>query len=236
MSIKVMSMSTVHHNVIPIVAADSTDDELSMILSGFLSAFDALLCTICPVEDHQLVVMLSWELLLRLQRLITPFVDCSPSSVGSSLSSDQSKLELVIKLVDSLRVLLRWKQVVNFGVAVDGRRVIDDIPSTILHLATSTLNTDKDNSLFNSYSTMTMTMTACVRCLINALINDEPRIRSFCEQNVDGLGKLSIILSTTSSRSRSTADQAVYSDSDGSAVVKLHMYVIRLLYMMIAQW
>ena len=239
-TVKVMSMSTVHHNVIPIVAADCTDDELSIILSGFLSAYDALLSTICPVEDHQLVVMLSWELLLRLQRLIKSLVDCSPSSVGSSFSSDQSKLELVIKLVDSLRVLLRWKQVVNFGVTVvDGRRVIDDIPSIILHLAVSALNTEKENTPFNSYSTMTMTMTmtACVRCLINALINDKPRIRSFCEPDVDSIGKLSLILSATSSRSRAAAvdHQTVYS-SDGPAVMKLHLYIIRLVYMMIAQW
>jgi len=229
-------MSTVH-NHIPINAADCTDDELIIMLSGFLSSFDALLCAICPVEDHQSVVMLSRELLLRLQRLINSFVR-SGSIVESSLSLDQSKLELVVKLVDSLRVILRWKQVANFGATIDGRRVMDGIPNIILHFAASALNTEKDTSPFNSYSTMTMimTMTACVRCLINALINDEPRIRSFCEPDVDGLGKLSIILSTTSSRSRSTADQAVYSDSDGSAVVKLHMYVIRLLYMMIAQW
>jgi len=229
-------MSTVH-NHIPIIAADCTDDELIIMLSGFLSSFDALLCAICPVEDHQSVVMLSRELLLRLQRLINSFVR-SGSKVESSLSLDQSKLELVVKLVDSLRVILRWKQVANFGATIDGRRVMDGIPNIILHFAASALNTEKDTSPFNSYSTMTMimTMTACVRCLINALINDEPRIRSFCEPDVDGLGKLSIILSTTSSRSRSTADQAVYSDSDGSAVVKLHMYVIRLLYMMIAQW
>jgi len=229
-------MSTVH-NHIPIIAADCTDDELIIMLSGFLSSFDALLCAICPVEDHQSVVMLSRELLLRLQRLINSFVR-SGSIVESSLSLDQSKLELVVKLVDSLRVILRWKQVANFGATIDGRRVMDGIPNIILHFAASALNTEKDTSPFNSYSTMTMimTMTACVRCLINALINDEPRIRSFCEPDVDGLGKLSIILSTTSSRSRSTADQAVYSDSDGSAVVKLHMYVIRLLYMMIAQW
>jgi hypothetical protein len=207
------------------------------MLSGFLSSIDALLCAICPVEDHQSVVMLSRELLLRLQRLINSFVR-SGSIVESSLSLDQSKLELVVKLVDSLRVILRWKQVANFGATIDGRRVMDGIPNIILHFAASALNTEKDTSPFNSYSTMTMimTMTACVRCLINALINDEPRIRSFCEPDVDGLGKLSIILSTTSSRSRSTADQAVYSDSDGSAVVKLHMYVIRLVYMMIAQW
>jgi hypothetical protein len=229
-------MSTVH-NHIPINAADCTDDELIIMLSGFLSSFDALLCAICPVEDHQSVVMLSRELLLRLQRLINSFVR-SGSIVESSLSLDQSKLELVVKLVDSLRVILRWKQVANFGATIDGRRVMDGIPNIILHFAASALNTEKDTSPFNSYSTMTMimTMTACVRCLINALINDEPRIRSFCEPDVDGLGKLSIILSTSSSRSRSTADQAVYSDSDGSAVVKLHMYVIRLLYMMIAQW
>jgi hypothetical protein len=229
-------MSTVHSHI-PIIAADCTDDELIIMLSGFLSSFDALLCAICPVEDHQSVVMLSRELLLRLQRLINSFVR-SGSIVESSLSLDQSKLELVVKLVDSLRVILRWKQVANFGATIDGRRVMDGIPNIILHFAASALNTEKDTSPFNSYSTMTMimTMTACVRCLINALINDEPRIRSFCEPDVDGLGKLSIILSTTSSRSRSTADQAVYSDSDGSAVVKLHMYVIRLLYMMIAQW
>lgn len=229
-------MSTVH-NHIPIIAADCTDDELIIMLSGFLSSFDALLCAICPVEDHQSVVMLSRELLLRLQRLINSFVR-SGSIVESSLSFDQSKLELVVKLVDSLRVILRWKQVANFGATIDGRRVMDGIPNIILHFAASALNTEKNTSPFNSYSTMTMimTMTACVRCLINALINDEPRIRSFCEPDVDGLGKLSIILSTSSSRSRSTADQAVYSDSDGSAVVKLHMYVIRLLYMMIAQW
>lgn len=229
-------MSTVH-NHIPIIAADCTDDELIVMLSGFLSSFDALLCAICPVEDHQSVVMLSRELLLRLQRLINSFVR-SGSIVESSLSLDQSKLELVVKLVDSLRVILRWKQVANFGATIDGRRVMDGIPNIILHFAASALNTEKDTSPFNSYSTMTMimTMTACVRCLINALINDEPRIRSFCEPDVDGLGKLSIILSTTSSRSRSTADQAVYSDSDGSAVVKLHMYVIRLVYMMITQW
>jgi hypothetical protein len=229
-------MSTVHSHI-PIIAADCTDDELIIMLSGFLSSFDALLCAICPVEDHQSVVMLSRELLLRLQRLINSFVR-SGSIVESSLSLDQSKLELVVKLVDSLRVILRWKQVANFGATIDGRRVMDGIPNIILHFAASALNTEKDTSPFNSYSTMTMimTMTACVRCLINALINDEPRIRSFCEPDVDGLGKLSIILSTTSSRSRSTADQAVYSDSDGSAVVKLHMYVIRLVYMMIAQW
>lgn len=229
-------MSTVHSHI-PIIAADCTDDELIIMLSGFLSSFDALLCAICPVEDHQSVVMLSRELLLRLQRLINSFVR-SGSIVESSLSLDQSKLELVVKLVDSLRVILRWKQVANFGATIDGRRVMDGIPNIILHFAASALNTEKDTSPFNSYSTMTMimTMTACVRCLINALINDEPRIRSFCEPDVDGLGKLSIILSTTSSRSRSTADQAVYSDSDGSAVVKLHMYVIRLLYMMIVQW
>jgi hypothetical protein len=230
-------MSTVH-NHIPIIAADCTDDELNIMLSGFLSSFDALLCAICPVEDHQSVVMLSRELLLRLQRLIHSFdrSDLSPSIVESSLSLDQSKLELVVKLVDSLRVILRWKQVANFGATVDGRRVMDDIPNIILHFAASALNTEKDNSPCNSYSIMTMTVTACVRCLINALINDEPRIRSFCKPDVDGLSKLSLILSTMSSRSRLAVDQAVYSDSDGSAVVKLHMYVIRLVYMMIAQW
>lgn len=238
-----MSMSTDLH--IPIVAADCTDDDLSIILSGFLSDFEVILCTICQVEDyHQSVVMLFEELLLRLQRLMKSSLDAgySPSSVGSSLSLDQSELELVIKLVDSLRIILRWKQVANFGDVnlVDGCRegsLMDNIPSFILYLAMSALNTEKgDSSFFHSYPTMMMTMTACLRCLINALINDEPRIRSFCAADVDGIGKLSLILSTTSRRLRAAAtNRRVYS-GDRLEVMKLHLYVIRLVYMMIVQW
>jgi len=143
--------------------------------------------------------------------------------------------------VNSLRVILRWKQVADFGgvhenvlgvdddgvhQAVDGCRVLDDIPSVVLRLALCELNADSD----------TMTMMACVRCLVNALINDEKRIRAFCGTDFDGIGKLSLILSTTSSRTRLGADHTACGYNDPIALMKLHVYIIRLVYMMIAQW
>ena len=230
-------MSDIRH-IEDVLASDCPDEDLIIILSDFLNTFDCSGATgvACPVEDHNLASLtaVACRLVNRLKHLINFYCsikDDVDNSVDISSKLSMGQQGLLVRLVDSLRLILRWKSVINFDMhnaTSNGWSELDNIARIMINLAVDAVNSgsNHDTGSFD-YNSIVM---ACVRCLVNALINDERRILSFCGVDVDGIGKLSLILSITNSRTRQRESAL------GPLVMKLQLYIVRLVYMMIAQW